>query len=58
MDRNFNLEYNKPRVDKEYWIDTEGIIHKFKGDLEDEYVSIHYEIVYNLFPNINNPENT
>lgn len=56
MDKEYNIKTNTERVDNEYWIDTEGHIHKFNGDLSEEYVSLHYVIVYNLFPNNPNPE--
>ena len=44
MDKEYNIKTNTERVDKEYWIDTEGHIHKFNGDLSEEYVSLHYVI--------------
>lgn len=47
---------NLKRVEKEYWIDTYGLIHKFKGDLDQDYVSLHCEIVSDLFPNELRPE--
>ena len=36
MDKKYNIETNKERKQKEYWIDRSGKIHKFKGDLSKE----------------------
>lgn len=47
---------NLKRVEREFWIDTYGKIHRFKGDLDSEYVSFHYEIVEEIFPEKSNPE--
>ena len=47
---------NLKRIEKEFWIDNYGLIHKFKGDIDIDYVSIHYQIANELFPNLTNPE--
>ena len=41
---------------QQYWIDRKGNIHKFKGDMSKEYVSLHYQIAQKLFPTKENPE--
>jgi len=47
---------NVIRVDKEYFIDQYGKIRKFKGDLYEEYISYHYEIANQEFPNMKIPD--
>jgi len=48
MNKNHNIE----RCNSQYWIDRSGKIHKYKGSLNRECVSIHYEIVNTLFPDV------
>jgi len=55
MDKKYNIETNKERKQKEYWIDRFGKIHKFKGDLSKEYASLHSEIATQLYPESNRP---
>lgn len=55
MDRKFNIKINKERKEKEYWIDTSGKIHKFKGDLTEEYPSLHSAIASQFYPDSNKP---
>lgn len=55
MDRKYNIETNKERKQKEYWIDRSGKIHKFKGDLGCEYASLHSEIASRFYPESNRP---
>ena len=55
MDKKHNIETNKERKQKEYWIDRSGKIHKFKGDLSKEYASLHSEIATQLYPESNRP---
>lgn len=52
MEEDDMYEFNKERLDEQYFIDREGKSHKFKGDLHGEYVSIHYEIANALYPNV------
>ena len=56
MNKTYNRKENSERKKKEFWIDTYGKIHKFKGDLSQEYTSLHAEIVYSLFPDKLRPE--
>lgn len=58
MDKKYNIETNKERKHKEYWIDRSGKIHKFKGDLNQEYASLHSEIASQLYPESNKPTDT
>lgn len=55
MDKKYNIEINKERKQKEYWIDRSGTIHKFIGDLSKEYASLHSEIATQLYPESNRP---
>ena len=49
------LRRNKVTVDKQFWIDPYGKVHKYTGDLSVDIISFHYEIAHNLFPDISNP---
>lgn len=53
--KKYNIERNKERKQKEYWIDRSGKTHKFKGDLSEEYASFHGEIASQLYPESNRP---
>jgi hypothetical protein len=55
MKKEFNLKHNTKRQEKEYWIDRLGKLHKFNGDLTEEYTSFHYEIAALLYPESNRP---
>lgn len=46
---------NIERKKKEYWIDTSGNIHRFKGDLKGEYTSFHSEIARQIHPDSTRP---
>ncbi|MFW5847729.1 MAG: hypothetical protein ACOCVF_02305 [bacterium] len=53
-EKNEIIEYNLNKINKEFWIDRSGKIHKFKGDITvDGYVSFHSEIASRLFPQSN-----
>jgi len=56
FDKKYNLEYNRERKRKEFWIDTNGKTHKLKGDLTKEITSIHYQIAKSLFPELEYPD--
>lgn len=56
MDKKFNIKHNKSRIDKQYYIDRYGKVHKYKGDLSDEIVSIHYRIAKSIYPDSDNPD--
>ena len=51
-----NFEHNMERIDVQFWIDRQGIIHKYEGDMYKEVTSFHYEIASNLFPDIKYPD--
>lgn len=55
-EREYNFENNQERVEKEFYIDQFGKLRKFKGDLYEEYVSIHYEIAHQEFPKMQFPD--
>lgn len=50
------FDNNSKRIKKEYFINPLGKVIKFKGDLYEEYVSLHYEIAEECFPDMKNPE--
>jgi len=54
-DNLYNIEYNTKRIDKEYYIDRTGRERKYKGDLNEEIVSFHYEIASTVFPDVKFP---
>lgn len=43
------------RKKEQYWIDTVGKCHKFKGDDKD-VISIHYEIAKSIYPDSDKPD--
>lgn len=47
-----NKDYNLKRIDKQYFIDRRGKVHKYKGNIEDEICSIHNRIADDLFPKV------
>lgn len=53
--KQFNLKHNTERQKNEYWIDRLGKIHRFNGDLSEEYASLHSEIAGLLYPESNRP---
>lgn len=46
---------DEDRINKQYFIDTDGKCYKYDGD-DEEIVSIHYEIAHRLFPNAKSPD--
>lgn len=50
-----NFEHNMERLDVQFWIDRQGKVHKYMGDMYDEITSFHYEIAHTLFPDIKYP---
>lgn len=48
----------RKRVNSQYFIDTKGKTHKFKGELKEasKSTSLHLKIAFNLFPEIDYPE--
>lgn len=48
----------KERRDTEYWIDTSGVIRKWKGSLRDlnDCASTHFLIAKKLFPMLDYPD--
>lgn len=47
---------NKERQERQYFIDREGNVHKYMGDLNDEIISMHSRIAQSFFQESNNPE--
>ncbi len=54
--RKDNYEYNKERQENQYYIDREGNVHKYLGDLNEEIISIHYLIAKSFFQESRDPE--
>lgn len=52
----FNIERNTKRVETQYWIDRIGHVHKYKGEVDIDIVSLHSEIAWQLFPDLNDPK--
>lgn len=54
----WEFELVKERIQKEYWINIDGKIIRYKGSLRnaDNYPSLHYEIAEQLYPNIEDPD--
>jgi len=50
-----NNERHENRKKEQYFIDTNGKCHKFKGNAED-VVSIHYQIAIKLYPDTRRPD--
>lgn len=48
--------FNKTRVEEQFWISRTGRILKYKGDLNKEISSLHYEIAIKILPYSKNPE--
>ena len=53
-----NIERIQKRIEKEFWVSTQGDIYKFDGDLSGEYISLHSEIARQLFPDPKHPKDT
>jgi hypothetical protein len=49
-----SYDYNKERIDNQYFIDLRGKVHKYKGDMCEEVCSMHYVIARDLYPKIDN----
>lgn len=54
-ERQMYYDYNMERVDKQFYIDRHGKVHKYLGDMYEEVVSIHSEIAYSLYPDMRDP---
>lgn len=46
------IEQNKKKVESQFWIDTYGKVHKYKGEINTRIFSIHKEIANELFPEL------
>lgn len=57
LDEN-DLESARERIANQFWIDRDGKEYHWQGSLEDAWdmISLHYEIVYELFPDVENPK--
>jgi len=55
-DKQMHLDDMQDRVNKQFFIDRTGRIYKYNGNMMKDVVSIHYEIAYKLFPNMDNPD--
>ena len=54
---NTTLSYNQERVKTQFFIDTYGKIHRYKGEVSGEQViSYHYQIAKTLYPELNHPD--
>jgi hypothetical protein len=49
------LNFVDKRIENQFWIDTFGHIHKFKGNPENA-ISIHYEIAQTIISDSNYPD--
>jgi hypothetical protein len=49
------LEYLRERIEKEYWIDCFGKIHKYEGELNENLFSLHNEIAEKFYPKSTDP---
>lgn len=45
----------KNKKKEQYWIDTFGKCHRFKGNAEN-VISIHYEIAHTIYPDAEYPD--
>lgn len=55
-DDDCDLDYMRDRVDKQFFIDRDGIIRRYTGSLKDTVISMHYHIAADLFPDIQYPD--
>jgi len=55
-EKEYNLEHNGARALKEFFIDPEGTIHQYEGDLSGDIISMHSRIAEQLFPDSIDPE--
>jgi hypothetical protein len=55
-DDDSDLAYMKDRVDKQFFIDRDGIIRRYTGSLKDTVISMHYRIADDLFPGMDYPD--
>lgn len=51
-----DTQFNKNRIDKQFFIDRDGVIRKYTGDLKDRIISMHYRIADDLFPGMDYPD--
>ena len=49
-----NIKYNTIKREEKYWIDRQGKLRKYQGDLSETIISMHYEIAVQEFPKIPN----
>jgi len=56
IDVRVNVEHNTERKKNQFFIDRHGRKKTFKGDLKREIISMHNEIAYQYFPDINKPQ--
>lgn len=54
--KDFNIKYNKERIKSEFFIDRNGKKIKFKGNLEEEVISMHSRIASHCFPDLDRPQ--
>lgn len=55
-DDDCDLVYMKDRVSHQFFIDRDGVIRRYTGDMKDDVVSLHYRIAADLFPDIVYPK--
>lgn len=48
--------WNTDRVLKQFFIDRDGVIRRYTGDLKKNIISMHYQIASDLFPDIKYPQ--
>ena len=51
-DLSIDIQWMKDRIDTQFFIDRDGAIHRYTGDLKDSVVSMHCRIASDLFPDI------
>ena len=56
-DDGYDLDYMKDRILHQFFIDRDGVIHRYMGSLKDTgVISMHYRIAADLFPDIQYPQ--
>jgi hypothetical protein len=55
-DCDFDLGYMIDRINKQFFIDRDGVIRRYTGSLKDSVISMHYRIAADLFPDIQYPQ--
>ena len=56
MTKEYNIEVNTERQERQFFINAVGDVIRFKGDLSEEYISLHYEIAHQEYPQLKYPE--